>query len=51
MTDFNRLDGQELQQTRKKLLARYEEFKSRNIALDMTRGKPCSEQTSFGGPR
>jgi DNA-binding transcriptional MocR family regulator len=44
MTDFNRLDGQELQQIRKKLLAHYEEFKARSIALDMTRGKPCSQQ-------
>jgi len=44
MMDFNRLDEQELRQTRERLLARYKEFKSRNITLDMTRGKPCAEQ-------
>jgi DNA-binding transcriptional MocR family regulator len=42
--DFHRLDAQELQKIRQKLMDRYGEFKSRNITLDITRGKPCSEQ-------
>jgi aspartate/methionine/tyrosine aminotransferase len=44
MTDFLSLDSQQLQQIRDKLLERYHEFKSRGITLDITRGKPCSEQ-------
>jgi aspartate/methionine/tyrosine aminotransferase len=44
MTDFKTLSRQELQQLKDGLLARYHEFKSRGIALDITRGKPCSEQ-------
>lgn len=44
MTDFNHLDVQELQQIKKKLREKYDDFKSRDITLDMTRGKPCSEQ-------
>jgi DNA-binding transcriptional MocR family regulator len=30
--------------SREALLSRYREFQARKIALDMTRGKPCSEQ-------
>ena len=44
MDDFNRFDEQHLRQTREKLMKRYEDFRSRNISLDMTRGKPCPEQ-------
>ena len=44
MEDFNRFDEQQLRQTKEKLIVRYEEFKSRSISLDMTRGKPCPEQ-------
>jgi aspartate/methionine/tyrosine aminotransferase len=44
MTDFLSLDSHQLQQIRDKLLERYHEFKSRGITLDITRGKPCSEQ-------
>ena len=44
MDDFNRLDEQQLRQIKETLMERYEDFKSRNITLDMTRGKPCPEQ-------
>ena len=44
MPDFKTLSRQELQQLREGLLARYHEFKSRGITLDITRGKPCSDQ-------
>jgi aspartate/methionine/tyrosine aminotransferase len=44
MMDFNNLDTQELQRIRQELLDRYREFQSRNITLDITRGKPCPEQ-------
>ncbi len=44
MTDFHSLDSRQLQQMRDALLERYREFKSRGITLDITRGKPCSEQ-------
>jgi DNA-binding transcriptional MocR family regulator len=44
MTDFQSLSSEDLQEKKSELLNRYNDFKSRNITLDMTRGKPCSEQ-------
>ena len=44
MTDFTKLSRLELQQVKDDLLARYHQFKSRAITLDITRGKPCPEQ-------
>ncbi len=44
MTDFQSLSTEALQEKKSDLQNRYNEFKSRNITLDMTRGKPCSEQ-------
>jgi len=44
MTDFQQLSAQELQEIKHQLKERYREFQSKNITLDMTRGKPCSEQ-------
>jgi hypothetical protein len=44
MTDFQSLSPEDLQGKKSELQNRYDEFKSRNITLDMTRGKPCSEQ-------
>lgn len=44
MTDFQSLSTEALQEKKSELLGQYDEFKSRNITLDMTRGKPCSEQ-------
>ena len=47
MTDFQSLGPEELQKIKAELLNRYDEFKSRDITLDMTRGKPCSEQLNL----
>jgi len=44
MSDFTRLNRQDLQQIKAGLLERYHDFKARSITLDMTRGKPCSDQ-------
>ena len=44
MTDFQKCSPQELQELKEKLQQQYSEFKARNITLDITRGKPCSEQ-------
>ena len=44
MSDFSALSNQELEQLKDNLLTRYREFKSRGLNLDITRGKPCSEQ-------
>jgi hypothetical protein len=44
MPDFTSLTNPELKQLKEGLLAQYREFKSRGLNLDITRGKPCSEQ-------
>jgi aspartate/methionine/tyrosine aminotransferase len=44
MTDFQNLDTRQLQEQKSQLMERYREFQSKNITLDMTRGKPCAEQ-------
>ncbi len=44
MPDFNQLNTPQLQQIKVDLFDRYHEIKSRGIALDITRGKPCPEQ-------
>jgi len=44
MNDITRLDRTALLTFRNELLQRYEEFKARNLSLDMTRGKPAPEQ-------
>jgi aspartate/methionine/tyrosine aminotransferase len=44
MTDFKTMSDQERESIRAELQQRYQEIKSRQLALDMTRGKPCSEQ-------
>ena len=44
MAEFQQCNTQELQQLETALQARYREFQSRNITLDMTRGKPCAAQ-------
>jgi aspartate/methionine/tyrosine aminotransferase len=44
MTDFKKLSGPERRKIKDDLLQRYGEFQSRQITLDMTRGKPCAEQ-------
>ncbi|MBW2436991.1 MAG: aminotransferase class I/II-fold pyridoxal phosphate-dependent enzyme [Deltaproteobacteria bacterium] len=44
MTDFFKMSDQERRRFRDELQQRYQDFKSRQMALDMTRGKPCPEQ-------
>jgi DNA-binding transcriptional MocR family regulator len=44
MNDITRLDRTALLALRNELRKRYEDFKARNLALDMTRGKPAPEQ-------
>ncbi|MGD2100091.1 MAG: aminotransferase class I/II-fold pyridoxal phosphate-dependent enzyme [Desulfobacterales bacterium] len=44
MPDFTKLSGPDRRRVREELQHRYQEFKSRRMALDMTRGKPCPEQ-------
>ncbi len=44
MIDFQRCSPRELREVKQGLVERYREFQSRNITLDMTRGKPCAEQ-------
>jgi len=44
MTDLMSLGSSELLRYRSELMERYRKFQSRNLDLDMTRGKPCPEQ-------
>lgn len=44
MSDFKQLDAAALKAIQSKLQQRYNEFKAKNLKLDMTRGKPSSEQ-------
>ena len=47
MKTYLELSKEELKQTLKILEIRYNELKSRNLALDMTRGKPSPEQLNI----
>ena len=44
MADFKQLSEQERQEMKAQLMKRYRKFQSRRVTLDMTRGKPCTEQ-------
>ena len=44
MNDITQLDRPALIDHKNTLLQRYEDFKARNLSLDMTRGKPAPEQ-------
>jgi DNA-binding transcriptional MocR family regulator len=44
MSDFQQIDAAALRAKQSELQQRYHEFKAKNLKLDMTRGKPCSEQ-------
>ncbi len=44
MMNFKDLGSRELEERRAELMARYQEFQSRNLQIDMTRGKPSPEQ-------
>lgn len=43
-TSYDRLDVNELNEQYLILKEKYDEYKKRNMKLDMSRGKPCSEQ-------
>ena len=47
MTPLAELGRSELQALREKLLSRYTAFQEKNLALDMTRGKPSPEQLNL----
>ena len=47
MLDLTSLGAAELQKVRAELLERYAEYRSKNLKLDMTRGKPCAEQLAL----
>jgi DNA-binding transcriptional MocR family regulator len=44
MSDFTQMDNTGLEARRADLMDQYSEFKTRNLSLDITRGKPCGEQ-------
>jgi DNA-binding transcriptional MocR family regulator len=50
MTDFKRLTAEQLQTLKAEVQRRYEDFQSRKLNLDMTRGKPCAEQLDLSMP-
>ena len=44
MSNFNSLSGEEKKELLEALLSRYNEYKSKGLSLDLSRGKPNSEQ-------
>ena len=42
--DFKSIDKIELNKIINKLQIKYDNFKTQNLKLDMSRGKPCPEQ-------
>lgn len=44
MQEFEKMSAGELKALELSLTKRYEDFKNKNLTLDMSRGKPCSEQ-------
>jgi len=44
MADFRQLSEHEHREMKAQLMERYRKFQDRRITLDMTRGKPCTEQ-------
>lgn len=47
MTDFTRLSKDELKGKHVSLIEKYEGFLSKRLKLDMTRGRPCTEQLAL----
>jgi DNA-binding transcriptional MocR family regulator len=50
MNDITQFDRPSLLTRKSELLQRYENFKARNLSLDMTRGKPSPEQLDLAMP-
>lgn len=44
MTSLTNMEPQALNQLKTRLMETYRKFQSKNVQLDMTRGKPCAEQ-------
>ncbi len=44
MQEFVKMSTSQLKEIESDLLKRYEDFKNKNLKLDMSRGKPCTEQ-------
>ncbi len=47
MTDYSRLNVNELKNELNQLNELYKQFKSKNLKLDMSRGRPCPEQLAL----
>lgn len=50
MKSYQSMTKEELQQEYEVILARYNDFKSKNLALDMSRGKPGADQLDLSMP-
>lgn len=50
MKAYNKMSKAELEQEYAKNLKKYNEYKSLNLELDMSRGKPCTEQYELSMP-
>ena len=44
MADYRTLSHQQLEQLRRELVDRYEQFQQQGLKLDMSRGKPAADQ-------
>ncbi|KGA97406.1 aminotransferase [Alkalihalobacillus alcalophilus ATCC 27647 = CGMCC 1.3604] len=50
MTEVNQLNKSELEEQLEQLKKKYESYKEKELALDMSRGKPCPEQVDLSRP-
>ena len=50
MKKYTELSAGELQIEKELVLRQYNEFKAKNLSLDMSRGKPCAEQLDLVSP-
>ena len=44
MKEYQSMTKQELQEEYQAVLAQYQEYQAKGLKLDMSRGKPCTEQ-------
>lgn len=50
MLPYSQMDRKSLESLKETLLVKYNDIKSSNLSLDMTRGKPSQEQLNLGEP-